>query len=82
MERLVAATEGYSNSDLKALVSDAALGPLRSLSASQLLATPADQLPAVQWSHFESALHKIRPSVSKERLAEYETWSKKQEGAR
>lgn len=82
VERLVLATDGYSNSDLKALVSDAALGPLRSLSSSQLLSTPADQLPAVQWSHFESALHKIRPSVSKERLMEYEKWSKKQEGGR
>ena len=82
VERLVSATEGYSNSDLKALVSDAALGPLRSLSPSQLLSTPADKLPAVQWAHFESALHKIRPSVSKERLMEYEKWSKKQEGGR
>ena len=80
--QLVADTEGYSNSDLKALVGDAALGPLRALTPDQLLNTPADQLPPVRMEHFSQALAKIRPSVSKERLLEYEAWSKKQEGAR
>jgi spastin len=82
IERLVDATEGYSNSDLTALVSDAALAPLRALSPQQLLATPANKAPPVRLEHFQTALQRVRPSVSAERLQAYEAWSKKQEGAR
>ena len=82
IERLVDATEGHSNSDLTALVSDAALAPLRALSPEQLLATPANKAPPVRLEHFQTALQRVRPSVSAERLQAYEAWSKKQEGAR
>lgn len=82
LDRLVDATEGYSNSDLTALVSDAALAPLRALSPEQLLATPANKAPPVRIEHFQTALQRVRPSVSAERLQAYEAWSKKQEGAR
>ena len=82
LDDLAARTEGYSNSDLTALVSDAALGPLRGISSQELLQLPPNHLPPITSKHVEQALLKIRPSVSKERLQQYEAWSKKQEGAR
>jgi len=82
MDDLVSHTAGYSNSDLTALVADAAMGPLRGLSAHQILHTPADQLPPISMKHFHTALTKIRPSVSKQRLEAYDKWQKQQESAR
>jgi SpoVK/Ycf46/Vps4 family AAA+-type ATPase len=82
MDSLVSATEGYSNCDWTALVSDAALAPLRALTSEQLLHTPADQLPPVTLEHFRKALQRVRPSVSEERLREYHAWAAKQDAAR
>jgi SpoVK/Ycf46/Vps4 family AAA+-type ATPase len=79
LDELATRTDGYSNSDLTALIADAALGPLRGMPSQQLLHLPPNQLPPITRAHFEQALAKIRPSVSKERLHAYEAWVKKQD---
>jgi len=82
MDSLVAATKNYSNSDLTALVSDAALAPLREIPPDKLMSTPANSLPPVTLAHFQAALVRVRPSVSEERLKEYKRWADKQDATR
>ena len=55
------------------------MGPLRSLledsSHEALLTTPMDQIRPIGFKDFESSLGRIRPSVSKEGIKEYEEWA-------
>ncbi|KAL3479497.1 P-loop containing nucleoside triphosphate hydrolase protein [Aspergillus californicus] len=74
VEVLVHVTEGFSGSDITALAKDAAMGPLRNLGEA-LLHTPMDQIRPICFADFESSLHSIRPSVSKEGLRAYEDWA-------
>ena len=71
------ATSGYSGSDLTSLAKEAALGPIREVSASQLLLVRQEQLRKIGLQDFEGALHKIRPSVSKDSLIAYRDWNAK-----
>jgi spastin len=69
-------TDGFSNSDIQALVKDASMGPLRDMSSNALLAVQASAVSPVAMKHFNEALKRQRPSVSKKRLLEYQTWAK------
>jgi spastin len=84
MKHLVAATDNYSYSDLTALCSEAALGPLRSVPMDKLLHTPnkikSKDLPPITYEHFPTALSKIRPSVTPERLIQYISFAESQSG--
>lgn len=71
------ATSGYSGSDLTNLAKEAALGPIREVSPSQMLLVQQDQLRKIQLQDFESALMKIRPSLPKNGLKSYEDWNAK-----
>ncbi|WEW60620.1 AAA+-type ATPase [Emydomyces testavorans] len=71
---LVKVTDGFSGSDITALAKDAAMGPLRNLGEA-LLDTPMDEICPIRFRDFESSLYSIRPSVSRERLKEYEKWA-------
>ncbi|MGC8993273.1 MAG: AAA family ATPase, partial [Candidatus Aenigmatarchaeota archaeon] len=60
LEEIAKRTEGYSGADLEALVKEAAMNALREdINAKE-----------VKWKHFEEAMKKITPSISKE-LVEY-----------
>ncbi|EER23384.1 hypothetical protein D8B26_001486 [Coccidioides posadasii str. Silveira] len=72
---LVKVTDGFSGSDITALAKDAAMGPLRNLGEA-LLSTPMDEICPIRFKDFESSLYSIRPSVSRERLKEYESWAR------
>ncbi|KAH0542092.1 hypothetical protein FGG08_003472 [Glutinoglossum americanum] len=70
IERLVDLTEGKFQR-----MSDAAMGPLRSLGEA-LLHMSMDQIRPIQFQDFEASLTNIRPSVSKQGLKEFENWAK------
>ncbi|KAK3591604.1 hypothetical protein CHS0354_013787 [Potamilus streckersoni] len=75
LNHLAQLTDGYSGSDLNALAKDAALGPIRDLSVSQVKHVEADKVREITLTDFLNSLRKIRPSVPQETLAKYLTWN-------
>ncbi|EKE40356.1 hypothetical protein ENUP19_0240G0005 [Entamoeba nuttalli] len=72
-------TDGYSGSDMKELVKDAAYGPIRELNSLQMNIIDVDtsQVRPVQLKDFIDSLRTIRPSVSQDDLVEYIDWNNK-----
>ncbi|CAI9734503.1 spastin-like, isoform X2 [Octopus vulgaris] len=68
MEGLARLTDGYSGSDLTALARDAALGPIRELSPSEVKCLDASKVRRIQMIDFLESLKKIRRSVPPEIL--------------
>lgn len=68
-------TQGFSGADLKALSTDAAMGPIRQLGARALEVSVAD-VPPISYKHFRQALKGMRPSVSPADLVQYIEWDK------
>ncbi|MGC9071581.1 MAG: AAA family ATPase, partial [Acidilobus sp.] len=62
VDRLADLTEGYTGADIAAVVREAAFMKLR----EKLEAGP------VEWRHFEQALKKVKPSLTREDLMRYE----------
>jgi len=75
IDKLVNLTDGYSSSDLTALCRDASMGPIRTVNADKLVKLDVSQLEPISLRHFETLLQNIRPSVSKQRLKQYEQWN-------
>eukprot|EP00268_Persea_americana_P066549 TRINITY_DN9075_c0_g1_i1.p1 TRINITY_DN9075_c0_g1~~TRINITY_DN9075_c0_g1_i1.p1 ORF type:complete len:692 (-),score=150.83 TRINITY_DN9075_c0_g1_i1:240-2315(-) len=71
-------TEGYSGSDMKNLVKDASMGPLREALRQGIEITKLrkEDLRPVTLQDFEDALQEVRPSVSVNELGTYEEWNK------
>lgn len=67
-------TEGFSGADLKALCTDAALGPIRELGA-RALDIDANDVPPISYKHFRHALKGMHPSVSQADLMAYVTFN-------
>mmetsp|Transcript_8629 Transcript_8629/g.35956 ORF Transcript_8629/g.35956 Transcript_8629/m.35956 type:complete len:555 (+) Transcript_8629:141-1805(+) len=67
-------TEGYSGSDLHGLCQEAALGPIRSV--TNILQCAADDVRPIEREDFTQALTRVRSSVGKEELRQYEDWNK------
>ncbi|POS82581.1 AAA-domain-containing protein, partial [Erysiphe pulchra] len=76
IQKLVYLTQGFSGSDITALIKDAAMGPLRSLGEA-ILIVPIENIRPIRFADFESSLVSIRPSVSIEGLQAFEDWAKK-----
>ncbi|XP_076925639.1 ATPase family AAA domain-containing protein FIGL1-like [Bidens hawaiensis] len=69
-------TEGYSGSDMKNLVKDASMGPLReAMRDSNITELKKDDMRPVTLKDFENALQEVRPSVSVNELGTYEVWN-------
>lgn len=68
LDRLAKQTEGYSGSDLESLCREAAMFALREC----LVKSIGFKGKRVSWQHFEQAMHKIRPSVTKDAISYYE----------
>uniref|UniRef100_A0A7S1YZE4 AAA+ ATPase domain-containing protein n=1 Tax=Ditylum brightwellii TaxID=49249 RepID=A0A7S1YZE4_9STRA len=75
MKKLSVDTEGFSGADLKALCTDAALGPIRQLGARALDVAPGD-VPPISYRHFRQALRGMNPSVAQADLDVYLEWNK------
>ena len=67
-------TSGYSGADLKALCTDAALGPIRQLGA-RALEIRAEDVPPISYHHFKHALRSMNPSITQADLDIYIEWN-------
>lgn len=76
LAKLVAATDGYSGSDLAALCREAALAPLRELPPAQLATLPASKVRPIGLHDCEAAMRVIRPSVDAKQLKHFVEWDK------
>ncbi|XP_024991442.1 ATPase family AAA domain-containing protein FIGL1 isoform X2 [Cynara cardunculus var. scolymus] len=70
-------TEGYSGSDMKNLVKDASMGPLREAlrQGTEITKLKKEDMRPVTLQDFENALQEVRPSVSVNELGTYEDWN-------
>ncbi|CAN8266288.1 unnamed protein product [Cochlearia groenlandica] len=70
-------TEGYSGSDMKNLVKDATMGPLREALKRGIDITnlTKDDMRLVTLQDFKDALQEVRPSVSQSELGIYDNWN-------
>ncbi|CAH2045256.1 unnamed protein product [Thlaspi arvense] len=70
-------TEGYSGSDMKNLVKDATMGPLREALKRGIDITnlTKDDMGLVTLQDFKDALQEVRPSVSQNELGIYDNWN-------
>ena len=75
IEKLAKDTEGFSGADLKALCTDAAMGPIRSL-GPRALSIDIKDVPPISFKHFKRSLRGTRPSVAPGDLVQYEEWDK------
>ncbi|KAJ6298775.1 hypothetical protein OIU76_019851 [Salix suchowensis] len=71
-------TEGYSGSDMKNLVKDASMGPLREAlkQGIEITKLKKEDMRPVTLKDFEDALQEVRPSVSPNELGTYDEWNK------
>ena len=74
--RLASMTEGYSCSDLANLTREAAMGPVRQMKPEALVSATPEGVRAITLADFREALQKVRPSVSKDVLSEFERWNR------
>ncbi|KAF1883702.1 hypothetical protein Lal_00012619 [Lupinus albus] len=71
-------TKGYSGSDMKNLVKDASMGPLREAlrQGIEITKLKKEDMRPVTLKDFENALQEVRPSVSPHELGTYDDWNK------
>eukprot|EP00002_Diphylleia_rotans_P035309 TRINITY_DN7691_c0_g3_i3.p1 TRINITY_DN7691_c0_g3~~TRINITY_DN7691_c0_g3_i3.p1 ORF type:complete len:120 (+),score=16.77 TRINITY_DN7691_c0_g3_i3:263-622(+) len=67
-------TEGYSGSDMRALCTEAAMGPIRSLGDS-ICSISASSVRPISLPDFEAAMKQVRASVSQKDLQQYVDWN-------
>jgi SpoVK/Ycf46/Vps4 family AAA+-type ATPase len=75
VEKLAKETNGFSGADLKALCTDAAMGPIRQL-GPKALSIEIKDVPPISFKHFRRSLKGTRPSVATADLVQYEEWDK------
>ncbi|RYH28756.1 hypothetical protein EON65_11010 [archaeon] len=75
LTKIVAATDGYSGSDLTAVCQEAALGPIREIDTSRLQHVKVEEVRSIREQDFTSALRIIRPSVSRDSLQAFQKWA-------
>ena len=75
VDKLAKETNGFSGADLKALCTDAAMGPIRQL-GSRALEINIKDVPPISFKHFKRSLKGTRPSVAPQDLIQYEEWDK------
>ncbi|KAH6823779.1 P-loop containing nucleoside triphosphate hydrolases superfamily protein [Perilla frutescens var. hirtella] len=70
-------TDGYSGSDMKNLVKDASMGPLREAleHGIEITKLKEEDMRPVNLQDFEKSLQEVRPSVSLNELGTYEKWN-------
>jgi SpoVK/Ycf46/Vps4 family AAA+-type ATPase len=74
-ENLSRDTDGYSGADLKALCTDAAMGPMRSLRPEDMMSISASNVPPISYEHFCQSLRSTSPSVGQGDLQVYVEWN-------
>ncbi len=74
ISKIACETKGFSGADLKALCTDAALGPIREL-GSKALDIDANDVPPISYRHFKRSLRGMKPSVAESDLVLYKEWN-------
>eukprot|EP01006_Ploeotia_vitrea_P024673 TRINITY_DN57487_c0_g2_i1.p1 TRINITY_DN57487_c0_g2~~TRINITY_DN57487_c0_g2_i1.p1 ORF type:complete len:425 (-),score=194.28 TRINITY_DN57487_c0_g2_i1:122-1396(-) len=74
LNKIVSSTEGWSSSDLSALVKDAALGPVRSLTPKQLAKMSNKDVGPITYDHFKQSMTRLTPSLTPAALKRYEEY--------
>ena len=74
LSTIVQLTEGYSGSDLTALCTEAAMGPIRELTPNELRTINATAIRPIQEQDYINALKVIKPSVSSHNLKQFISW--------
>ncbi|XP_058778963.1 ATPase family AAA domain-containing protein FIGL1 [Vicia villosa] len=72
-------TDGYSGSDMKNLVKDASIGPLREAinQGMEIAKLKKEDMRPITLQDFKNSLNEVRASVSPNELGNYEEWNKK-----
>ncbi|XP_060667405.1 ATPase family AAA domain-containing protein FIGL1 isoform X3 [Ziziphus jujuba] len=78
IDKICNLTEGYSGSDMKNLVKDASMGPLREAlkQGIEITTLKKEDMRPVTLQDFVYALQEVRPSVSLNELGTYEEWNR------
>lgn len=74
-QSIAKASKGYSGSDMYALCSEAALGPVRDLGSS-IQSISVDAVRPINLSDFQHSMRMVRASVSPKDLTAYQEWNK------
>ena len=76
IDTIVARTQGFSGADIRALCTEAAMGPIRELSMGKdISSVNVNDVPAIRYCHFTDALASVRPSVSEKDLGSLQQWN-------
>lgn len=75
LSEVAAATEGYSGSDMASLCKEAAMRPIRELSAHELQTVDLQQLRQMNLNDMMGAMKIVRPSVPQSLLKEFTDWN-------
>ncbi|CEF69374.1 Spastin [Strongyloides ratti] len=76
LRRIARATDMYTNADLIALCSEAAMVPLRNVSRDKITKITQSQIRPITFSDFCEALKVIRPSTNRDNLAKLVEFAK------
>ncbi|CAM6128927.1 unnamed protein product [Calypogeia fissa] len=78
IDAICTCTDGYSGSDMKNLVKEASMGPLREalMNGKHINDIKNDDMRPISLQDFMSALQQVRSSVSQDELGMYEDWNK------
>ncbi len=75
VDQLAAATKGYSGADLKALVSEAKMYPVRLLALAGKKNISISEIRKICFDDFKSAIGVVKATVSQEDLGKYLEWN-------
>lgn len=76
---IVRRTEGFSCSDINAIASEAAFGPIRSLPINKIKEAKSDEMRPIDISDFDLAFEIVTKSVNSDLVKKYDEWNKQQQ---
>lgn len=74
-EEIAHRSDGFSGADMKVLCQEAVMGPIRSISFTDMRNVAADSVRAVTFTDFLDAMKCVRASVSQDDLQQYVDWN-------
>jgi SpoVK/Ycf46/Vps4 family AAA+-type ATPase len=78
INELVELTKGYSGADIRLLLTEAAMGPMREMAkkfGNNVTSIREADIPQINRNHFDDALENVAPSVSQADLQKYIEWN-------
>lgn len=77
LEQIARRTDGFSGADMKVLCQEAVMGPVRSISYTDMTSIAAESVRPVMYDDFKEALNCVKASVSPKDLQQYIDWNAK-----